>query len=77
MDNNTNNIKNYEILDDSYNRVKDLYKDIGFMGQYGGDVFLCLIYLSIPVVVFLYFKTIYNNFILILLNFNRGSNLVG
>lgn len=57
MDNNTNNIKNYEILDDSYNRVKDLYKDIGFMGQYGGDVFLCLIYLSIPVVVFLYFKT--------------------
>lgn len=62
MDNNTNinrniNIKNNEILDESYNRVKDLYKDLGFMGQYGGDVFLCLLYLSIPVFVFLYFKT--------------------
>jgi hypothetical protein len=62
MDNNTNinrniNIKNNETLDDSYNRVKDLYKDVGFMGQYGGDVFLCLLYLSIPVFVFLYFKT--------------------
>ena len=62
MDNNTNinrniNIKNDEIFDDSYNTVKDLYKDVGFMGQYGGDVFLCLLYLSIPVFVFLYFKT--------------------
>lgn len=57
MDNNTNNIKNNDILDESYNTVKDLYKDIGFMGQYGSDVFLCLLYLSIPVLVFLYFKT--------------------
>ena len=57
MDNNTNNIKNNDILDESYNTVKDLYKDIGFMGQYGGDVFLCFVYLSIPVLVFLYFKT--------------------
>ena len=57
MDNNTNNIKNNDILDESYNTVKDLYKDIGFMGQYGSDVFLCFVYLSIPVLVFLYFKT--------------------
>ena len=57
MDNNTNNIKNNDILDHSYNTVKDLYKDIGFMEQYGGDIFLCFIYLSIPILVFLYFKT--------------------
>ena len=57
MDNNTNNINKNETLDNSYNTVKDLYKDLGFMSQYGSDVFLCFLYLSIPVLVFLYFKT--------------------
>lgn len=45
-------------LNDSYNTVKNLYKDVGFIDQYGGDVFLCFIYFLIPIFIFLYFKTI-------------------
>jgi len=45
-------------LNDSYNTVKNLYKNIGFIDQYGGDVFLCFVYFLIPIFIFLYFKTI-------------------
>jgi hypothetical protein len=65
MDNNTNNNMNNNDNDifnnafnDSYNSVKKLYKDVGFIDQYGGDVFLCFIYFLIPIFIFLYFKTI-------------------
>lgn len=63
MDNNTNNnMNNNDIFNnafnDSYNTVKKLYKDVGFIDQYGGDVFLCFIYFLIPIFIFLYFKTI-------------------
>ncbi len=63
MDNNTNNnMNNNDIfnnaLNDSYKIVKNLYKDVGFIDQYGGDVFLCFIYFLIPIIIFLYFKTI-------------------
>jgi hypothetical protein len=62
MDNNTNNNMNNNIFDnalnDSYKIVKNLYKDVGFIDQYGGDVFLCFIYFLIPISIFLYFKTI-------------------
>jgi hypothetical protein len=54
--NNNNDIFN-DTFNESYNTVKNLYKDIGFMGQYGADVFLCFIYLLIPIIVFVYFKT--------------------
>lgn len=57
MDNNINDTFD-DAFNNSYNTVKNLYKDIGFMGQYGGDIFLSFIYLLIPVIVFLYFKTI-------------------
>uniref|UniRef100_A0A6C0DEW6 Vint domain-containing protein n=1 Tax=viral metagenome TaxID=1070528 RepID=A0A6C0DEW6_9ZZZZ len=57
MDNNINDTFD-DTFNNSYNTVKNLYKDIGFMGQYGSDIFLSFIYLLIPVIVFLYFKTI-------------------
>jgi len=54
---NNNDIFN-NAFNDSYNTVKKLYKDVGFIDQYGGDVFLCFIYFLIPIFIFLYFKTI-------------------
>jgi len=59
MDNNMNkNDTSDNTLNDSYNTVKNLYKNIGFIDQYGGDVFLCFVYFLIPIFIFLYFKTI-------------------
>ncbi len=59
MDNNINkNDTSDNTFNDSYNTVKNLYKNIGFIDQYGGDVFLCFIYFMIPIFIFFYFKTI-------------------
>ena len=59
MNNNMNNNDTFDnAFNDSYNTVKNLYKNIGFIDQYGGDVFLCFIYFLIPIIIFLYFKTI-------------------